>query len=676
MGWGCLSLAITLSVSLCMSFRELGSGGDTEPGSGESFIDEIDLLDKLTSLSSDLTNVSISAGEDNCTVYEIGQYSTLTAPTRDVFGISFADEFTLLIKLRYTMREDTVLFTVLSSESHVLLQVRINPYAFVFVTTRRRYYEFPISFLSDGRWHKVAVSVSWNKIELYADCKFIESVRWKNYFGMEVTTEGLVIVGGLIEAFETPFEGLIQQLLFVMGKPTAAKEHCTRYHPTCKVTSKDEPVLSGPDFREGNYFLSVRSEGSGDITHEIDTRPALTQIKGITGHIHVKNVVRHSVSGKPPEYNQNGGTELLNHTNSAVTNSRPGRPGTNINIPSLPHNYKEISNTFHQTPDFKLNEILEESDDRSNVKTRGAFDEVIGKELYLSVSENQGGVALHKQKQDGVLVVSDNRSVTSTSTIDTQLITNSSSTYPDGDVPLPWKEIDAQQEESMLIIDLANKNAATSKKLRWYEADIDLNSDHYLVQNTKEKVISSKEMLEMESTEETALWQHKKLHRTSEKSSSQAGIQTHCRVRTCGRARAPGPRGPGGLPGPPMSLGVWGIRNVHMNVSDHHESMVCHLINSSNDPLIHSSLLSTHDPVFTWSSCSLLSWRPMCCTNCLQPQLTSPRKPMETAVALDLTRLPQECHGLATAFSRMEASTLPPRRPHDCNRPPPGQHPT
>ncbi|XP_059849502.1 collagen alpha-1(XXV) chain-like [Hypanus sabinus] len=107
----------------------------------------------------------------------------------------------------------------------------------------------------------------------------------------------------------------------------------------------------------------------------------------------------------------------------------------------------------------------------------------------------------------------------------------------------------------MLIIDLANKNVPTSKKLRWHKANKDLNSDHYLVENAKEKVISSKEMLEMETTEETAQWQHKELHRTSGKSSSQAGIQARCGARTCGKARAPGPRGPVGLPGPPGNPG-------------------------------------------------------------------------------------------------------------------------
>lgn len=53
----------------------------------------------------------------------------------------FADELSVLLKLRYSLKEDTSLVTILSHRSHVLFQIRINPYGLVFVTTRRRHYE-------------------------------------------------------------------------------------------------------------------------------------------------------------------------------------------------------------------------------------------------------------------------------------------------------------------------------------------------------------------------------------------------------------------------------------------------------------------------------------------------------------------------------------------------------
>ena len=63
----------------------------------------------------------------------------------------------------------------------------------------------PVSGLSDGKWHHVAVSVSAKRLALYVDCSLLESVDWV-YHGMGINTDGLLMVGGIIEGFETPFE--------------------------------------------------------------------------------------------------------------------------------------------------------------------------------------------------------------------------------------------------------------------------------------------------------------------------------------------------------------------------------------------------------------------------------------------------------------------------------------
>lgn len=65
---------------------------------------------------------------------------------------------------------------------------------------------FPVSFLGDGHWHRVALSISLERLELHVDCRLVDRVSWSNYFGMGVNTEGLIIVGGLIESFEIPFK--------------------------------------------------------------------------------------------------------------------------------------------------------------------------------------------------------------------------------------------------------------------------------------------------------------------------------------------------------------------------------------------------------------------------------------------------------------------------------------
>lgn len=64
---------------------------------------------------------------------------------------------------------------------------------------------FPFSGLSDEKWHHVAVSVSAKRLALYVDCSLLESVDWV-YHSMGIRTDGLLVVGGIIEGFETPFE--------------------------------------------------------------------------------------------------------------------------------------------------------------------------------------------------------------------------------------------------------------------------------------------------------------------------------------------------------------------------------------------------------------------------------------------------------------------------------------
>lgn len=62
-----------------------------------------------------------------------------------------------------------------------------------------------MSGLCDGAWHHVAFSVSSGRLALYVDCSLLESVDWVNH-GMEISADGLLMVGGNTESFETPFE--------------------------------------------------------------------------------------------------------------------------------------------------------------------------------------------------------------------------------------------------------------------------------------------------------------------------------------------------------------------------------------------------------------------------------------------------------------------------------------
>lgn len=64
---------------------------------------------------------------------------------------------------------------------------------------------FPVSDLSDGNWHHVAVSVSATHLRLYMDCSLLENVDWV-FHGNGISPDGLLMVGGIIEGAETPFD--------------------------------------------------------------------------------------------------------------------------------------------------------------------------------------------------------------------------------------------------------------------------------------------------------------------------------------------------------------------------------------------------------------------------------------------------------------------------------------
>ncbi|KAM7144509.1 uncharacterized protein RBU57_015648 [Macrochelys suwanniensis] len=348
---GCGRLGMLLLLLLLLRYLALGAGREqapSEPGSGLQ-PDEVNLLDKLTSSAQDFSNISLSYDEANCSVLEVGQYSTLSIPTREAFGDRFADELSVLLKLRYSLKEETSLLTILSHRSHVLFQIRIKPLALVFVTTRRRHYEFPVSILGDGDWHQVALSISSERLELHLDCQLVESVGWSNSFGMGVTMQGLVILGGLIESFEIPFEGALQQLTFQMGDPGAAGEYCGGYNTSCASAFSTEafrnpsrsPGELSPAWlevpKETNEIQESYTQGSKFTTSGSAVKPPLVwenpqenlrpspNGSSLTSAPSTKRLSAEEEEEEEPLSIEEEGFELLNSTYNKITG--PGRPG-------------------------------------------------------------------------------------------------------------------------------------------------------------------------------------------------------------------------------------------------------------------------------------------------------------------------------------------------------------
>ncbi|XP_076127452.1 uncharacterized protein LOC143106860 [Alosa pseudoharengus] len=142
---------------------------------------------------------------------------------------------------------------------------------------------FPVS-VSDSQWHHVSIGVSSKGLALYVDCVLVETVKWV-YPYMGITTEGLLTVGGILEGFETPFEGELRQMTFLMGDSDAAKYHCSLYSTECEVSK----TLRSTDKTQGSLFSSGQpidlTESSTDDEGPVlghttqDVRPGIRETK-------------------------------------------------------------------------------------------------------------------------------------------------------------------------------------------------------------------------------------------------------------------------------------------------------------------------------------------------------------------------------------------------------------
>ncbi|XP_051551945.1 collagen alpha-1(XXIV) chain-like [Myxocyprinus asiaticus] len=200
----------------------------------------------------------------------------------------FADEFSVLIQLRSSQEVDRSVLTLLNFYNDILLQIRVGPDSITFITTQQRDYEFSVSGLSDSLWHWISVGVSFEWLAVYVDCVLVEKVSWM-YPYMGITTDGLLIVGGILEGFETPFEGELRQMTFIMGDANAAKDHCSLHQHMCEP--KKRPLLSSSGLT--NRTTPSKPSTFTDETVEVESvpelRPELRETHGLNSSVSSQN---------------------------------------------------------------------------------------------------------------------------------------------------------------------------------------------------------------------------------------------------------------------------------------------------------------------------------------------------------------------------------------------------
>lgn len=186
--------------------------------------------------------------------FRVGKSSLLSVPTWQLFPDGhFPENFSVLLTLRAQPANQSVLLSIYDENGVRQMGLALGP-ALGLLGDSFRSLPKQIN-LMDGRWHRVAVSISSDKVTLVVDCE-----PQPPMFGQGprvISTAGLTVMGTQ-ERGEESFEGDIQELLLIPD-PQAALQACELYLPGCEtpdstttgVTKEEEPETPAPRRRKG-----------------------------------------------------------------------------------------------------------------------------------------------------------------------------------------------------------------------------------------------------------------------------------------------------------------------------------------------------------------------------------------------------------------------------------------
>uniref|UniRef100_A0A8D2J2P8 Thrombospondin-like N-terminal domain-containing protein n=1 Tax=Varanus komodoensis TaxID=61221 RepID=A0A8D2J2P8_VARKO len=169
--------------------------------------------------------------------YRISRQAQLSAPTRQLFPGRFPEDFSIMALLKPKAGLQAFLLSIYNKDGLQQLGVELgrSP-VFLYADQRGRpapedYPVFRGVNLADGKWHRVALSVSKKQVTLLLDCKKKATRPLPRGSQPVVDTRGITVFGTRL-LDEEAFEGEIQQLL-ISPSPQDAYDFCEHYSPDC-----------------------------------------------------------------------------------------------------------------------------------------------------------------------------------------------------------------------------------------------------------------------------------------------------------------------------------------------------------------------------------------------------------------------------------------------------------
>uniref|UniRef100_A0A8C9M5P0 Collagen type V alpha 1 chain n=1 Tax=Panthera tigris altaica TaxID=74533 RepID=A0A8C9M5P0_PANTA len=235
----------------------------SQPADLLKVLDFHNLPDGITKTTGFCATRRSSKGPD--VAYRVTKDAQLSAPTKQLYpASSFPEDFSILTTVKAKKGSQAFLVSIYNEQGiqQIGLEMGRSPvFLYEDHTGKPGPEDYPLFRginLSDGKWHRIALSIHKKNVTLILDCKKKTTKPLDRSDHPVIDVNGIIVFGTRI-LDEEVFEGDIQQLLFVSDH-RAAYDHCEHYSPDCDTAVPDTPQSQDPNPDE--YY--PEGEGEGD----------------------------------------------------------------------------------------------------------------------------------------------------------------------------------------------------------------------------------------------------------------------------------------------------------------------------------------------------------------------------------------------------------------------------